>query len=292
MIHDNKDEFSEILERTSGQTGFSLWLLEKDYYITILLDKIHNLSEALIFKGGTCLSKMYYSYYRLSEDLDFSMKLPAGDVTRSVRSNLMKPVKEKIKGFAGDRGMRVEGIEKAGRNLSKQYIFCVEYDSVVVEKPQFIKLEIGSRFNPYLPVLKKKVSHVFLHPFTKEPLFTVGAVNCLTLKELVAEKLRAAATRLEIAPRDFYDISYLIKFGFNFSDSEFLRLLKKKLTEDEFDNDLKKYRVNLGRSDKEIDDMQSRIEAQLLDVLTLEEKKRFNLDDTLKKINTTLKDIK
>ena len=38
MIHDNKDEFLEILERTSGQTGFSLWLLEKDYYITILLD--------------------------------------------------------------------------------------------------------------------------------------------------------------------------------------------------------------------------------------------------------------
>jgi len=38
--------------------------------------------------------------------------------------------------------------------------------------------------------------------------------------------------------------------------------------------------------------MQSRIEAQLLDVLTIEEKKRFNLEGTLKKINETLKDIK
>ena len=78
MIHDNKDEFLNILERTAGQTGFSLWLLEKDYYITILLDGIHSLSDDLIFKGGTCLSKIYYSYYRLSEDLDFSMKLPSG----------------------------------------------------------------------------------------------------------------------------------------------------------------------------------------------------------------------
>ena len=61
---------------------------------------------------------------------------------------------------------------------------------MVVEKPQSIKLEIGLRFNPYLPVSKKKVGHTFLHPFTKEPLFDAGSVNCFALKELVAEKLR------------------------------------------------------------------------------------------------------
>ena len=291
MINDNKDEFLNILERTAGQTGFSLRLLEKDYYITILLDGIHSLSDGLIFKGGTCLSKIYYSYYRLSEDLDFSMKLPAVDVTRTTRSNLMKPVKEKIRGFAKDRGMIVEGIEKAGRNVSKQYIFYIEYGSVVIEKPQSIKLEIGLRFNPYLLVSKKKVKHAFLHPFTKEPLFNVGSVNCFALKELIAEKLRAAATRLTIAPRDFYDLGYLIKDGFNFNDPEFLHLFKKKLAEDEFDTDLKKYRFNLGRSDKEIGDIGARIETELLDVLTLEEKKKFDLPGTLKNINTVLKDI-
>ena len=292
MIHDNKDEFLKILERTAGQTGFSLWLLEKDYYITILLAGIDSLSDSLIFKGGTCLSKIYYSYYRLSEDLDFSMKLPAGDVRRTTRSNLMKPVKDKIREFAKNRGMTIEGIEKAGRNVSKQYIFYMEYGSAVVEKPQSIKLEIGLRFNPYLPISKKKVNHAFLHPFTKEPLFDAGLVNCFALKELVAEKLRAAATRLTIAPRDFYDLGHLIKVGFNFNDPEFLQLFKKKLAEDEFDTDLKKYRFNLGRSDKEICDICSRIETELLDVLTLEEKKKFNLPDTLKNINDTLKDMK
>lgn len=130
-----------------------------------------------------------------------------------------------------------------------------------------------------------------MHPFTKEPLFNAGSVNCFALNELVAEKLRAAATRREIAPRDFYDLGHLIKVGFNLNDSEFLQLLKKKLAEDKFDTDLKKYRVNLGRSDKDIGDMSARIETELLDVLTLEEKKKFNLEDTLKKINATLKDI-
>jgi len=86
-------------------------------------------------------------------------------------------------------------------------------------------------------------------------------------------------------------LGHLIKVGFNFSNPDFLQLFKKKLAEDEFDIDLKKYRFNLGRSDKEIGDMKARIEAELLDVLTLEEKKKFSLAATLKNINATLKDI-
>lgn len=289
MIHDNKEEFLKVLERTSAQTGFSLGLLEKDYYITILLAGINNgLSDSLIFKGGTCLNKIYYSYYRLSEDLDFSMRLPVGEITRTMRSNLMKPVKERIREFANDRGMAVEEIDKSGRNVSKQYIFQIEYGSVVIDKTQTIKLEIGLRFNPFLPVSKKSVTHTFLHPFTKEPLFDGGFVNCFALKELVAEKLRAAATRLTIAPRDFYDLGYILKTGFNFKDPGFWQLFKNKLAEDGFDNDLKKYRYNLGRSDKEINEMSARIEAELLDVLTLAEKKTFNLSSTLKNLNTVL----
>jgi predicted nucleotidyltransferase component of viral defense system len=291
MIHDNKDEFLNILERTAGQTGFSLGLLEKDYYITILLEGIQSLSDELVFKGGTCLSKVYYSYYRLSEDLDFSMRLPAGDITRSMRRDLMKPVKDKLRDLAEERGMTAVGIDKAGRNLSRQYVFLLDYGSVVTEKNQSIKLEIGRRFNPYLPVLKKKVNHTFLHPFTKEPLFDAGRVNCFSLKELVSEKLRAAATRVEIASRDFYDLGHLIKVGFNFSDPDFLQLFRKKLAEDEFETDLVRYRFNLGRSNKEISDMEARIEAELLDVLTLEEKKKFSLAATLKNINAALKDI-
>ncbi len=130
-----------------------------------------------------------------------------------------------------------------------------------------------------------------MQPFTKEPLFDAGSVNCFALKELVSEKLRAAATRLEIALRDFYDLGHLIKAGFNFKDPEFLQLLKKKLAEDEFDTDLKKYRFNLGRSGKEISGMDARIETELLDVLTLEEKKKFNLAAVLKNINAALKDM-
>ena len=138
MLHSDKDEFLKVLERTSAQTGFPLRLLEKDYYITIVLSKINELSKDLVFKGGTCLSKIYYSYYRLSEDMDFTLNLP-GNATRTMRSNAMKPIKESIKSFLKEFGMDIEGLDKAGHRESTQYIFYLDYDSVVLSKKESIK---------------------------------------------------------------------------------------------------------------------------------------------------------
>jgi len=288
MLHSSKDDFLKVLERTSAQTGFPLRLLEKDYYITVVLSKINDLKEDLVFKGGTCLSKVYYTYYRLSEDLDFTLKLPAGKVTRTMRSNAISPIKASIRHFLGNFRMRIENLDKAGHRESTQYTYYLDYDSVVLNKKESIKLEIGLRFNPILPIVTKKVNHKFLHPFTKEPLFDAGNVSCLALKELVAEKLRAAATRKIIAGRDFYDLGYLLKKRFNFKDEEFLLLFKKKLEEDNFSSDLKKYRINLGRTDKEIEEMKERIKDELLPVLTIDEQKAFDMQKVLDRLNNVL----
>ena len=51
--------------------------IEKDYIIGWLLNGISKngyLRENLIFKGGTALRKIFFSDYRLSEDLDFTLK--------------------------------------------------------------------------------------------------------------------------------------------------------------------------------------------------------------------------
>lgn len=291
MLHNDKEEFLKILERTSAQTGFPLRLLEKDYYITIILSKINELNEDLIFKGATCLSKVYYSYYRLSEDLDFTLKLHAKNPTRTTRSNAMKPIKENLKAFLKNFGMSIEGLDKAGHRESTQYIYYLDYDSVVLSKKESIKLEVGLRFNPLIPAVFKRVNHKFLHPFTKEPLFDAGSVNCLALKELVAEKLRAAATREVIAGRDFYDLGYLLKEKFDFKDKELLSLFKKKLEEDGFSSDLEKYKVNIGHSEKEIKEMGSRVKDELFPVLTIDEQKSFDMQETLDELNGIFESI-
>jgi predicted nucleotidyltransferase component of viral defense system len=292
MIHNDKDKFSKLVDRIASQTGFYAPLMEKDYYLTLLLSRINELSEDLIFKGGTCLNKIYYVYYRLSEDLDFSMRLPDYTTTRGNRRKSIQPVKDNIEAFAKQFDMRVEGVENAGRNESKQYIYYFVYDSAMVPTEQTIKFEIGLRFNPIDKTKIQAVQHKFMHPFTGEPLFDGGKINCLSLDEIVSEKLRAAALRLKIAPRDFYDIDFIIRHGFDLVNKNVTTLFKKKIEEDGGDTDLSKYRVNLGRSNDEIKDMKSRIKDELFGVLTVDERKNFNLDEALRRINKAMEKIK
>jgi predicted nucleotidyltransferase component of viral defense system len=292
MIHNDKDKFRDLVDRTASMTGFYAPLMEKDYYLTFILSRVNDFCRDLIFKGGTCLNKIYYSYHRLSEDLDFSMRLPEYTTTRGNRRKCIQLVKDNIEPFAKKLGFRLEGADKAGRNESKQYVYYFVYDPVTAPSQQTIKLEIGLRFNPILKSEVRPVQHKFLHPFTGEPLFDGGKVNCLSLNEIVSEKLRAAALRETIAPRDFYDLDFILRNGFKLGDKEVTGLFKKKIEEDGGDPDLSKYRANLGRSDNEIKDMRSRIENELFDVLTPGERGHFDLDKALKRINKALKGLK
>jgi predicted nucleotidyltransferase component of viral defense system len=285
MLHRNRDDFVRTLNQVAMQTGFLLPLVEKDYYLTVVLSRLHELSPDLIFKGGTCLNKIYYSYYRLSEDLDFTMHLPSDAATRAMRRKCIGPVKERIEAYAARFDMRVDDTDEAGRNESKQYVYHFLYKSAVLPVESKIKVEIGLRFNPVCAPERKRIQHGFLHPFTGQPLFGTQEVLCLALKEIVAEKLRAATTRQTIAPRDFYDIDYIIRNGFEVTEPEVLTLFRRKLEEDNADTDLARYSVNLGRRADEIRDMKRRIKEELYEVLTPGERSRFDLDAALGRIN-------
>ena len=288
MIHEDRSQFTDVINVTANRMGFRASLMEKDYYLTLALSKIHELSDDLVFKGGTCLNKIHYAYYRLSEDLDFSMRLPDHAVSRSVRRKAIEPVKKRIKAFARQFGMRLDGEENAGRNESTQYVYYLVYDPVMLPVEQKIKIEIGLRFSPVLKPELRAVQHKFLHPFTQEPLFDAGKVNCFALNEVVSEKLRAAALRKTIAPRDFYDLDFILRNKFDMAAPGLMELFAKKIEEDGGDPDLKKYRENMGRSAVEIKDMKKRIEVELFDVLAAKERKNFDLDQALDRINKAM----
>ncbi|NQT23418.1 MAG: nucleotidyl transferase AbiEii/AbiGii toxin family protein [Candidatus Omnitrophica bacterium] len=288
MIHENKEEFIKALGRASKKKGFLLPLMEKDYYLTIIMSKVHELSDGLIFKGGTCLNKVYYAYYRLSEDLDFSMKLPQYEATRTERRKCIQPIKDRIEKFVKQFGMKIDDAGNPGRNESKQYVYYLIYQSALRSVEAKIKFEIGLRFSPIDPIEKHQIQHAFLHPFTGEVLFDGGKINCLSLNEIVSEKFRAAALRLKIAPRDFYDLDFILRNNFDLTNKSVVGLIRKKLEEDKADTDLSKYRVNLGRPDTEINDMRSRIKEELFEVLTPKERKNFDLTAALKRINEAM----
>ena len=69
----------EILD-AAATLGLRPQVIEKDYVLGWVLAGIYQhtaLSEAWIFKGGTCLKKCYFETYRFSEDLDFTVTEPS-----------------------------------------------------------------------------------------------------------------------------------------------------------------------------------------------------------------------
>jgi len=291
LLHKDKESFRDLVDRTATRAGFYTPLMEKDYYLTFILSKINELSPDLIFKGGTCLNKIYYSCYRLSEDLDFILRLPEVTATRGARRKAMQTIKNNIEAFSGHLGFRLIGADQAGRNESRQYIYYFEYDAVTIPVKQTIKLEISLRFNPLLAPEARRIKHQYIHPFTGASLFDAGTVNCLALNEIVSEKLRAAALRKDIAPRDFYDLDFILRNKFNPANRQVRDLFRQKLIEDGGDANLKKYLVNMGRTDTEIKDMRSRVKEELFDVLTRVERDKFDLERAFKRINKAMESV-
>jgi predicted nucleotidyltransferase component of viral defense system len=87
--------FREALAFTSQRLGFPERLIEKDYVCTLLLEVLTVAHDGLVFKGGTCLAKVYADFYRMSEDLDFVIPMPV-DASRSKRSVQAESLKDII----------------------------------------------------------------------------------------------------------------------------------------------------------------------------------------------------
>src|SRR3972149_2605129 len=94
-FHQDVGLFREAVRLTQARTGFVARLIEKDYCCSVLLAHLAAAETALVFKGGTCLAKVYAEFYRLSEDLDFVIPTPT-DATRAGRSTRASAMKEAV----------------------------------------------------------------------------------------------------------------------------------------------------------------------------------------------------
>jgi predicted nucleotidyltransferase component of viral defense system len=90
--HEDSQLFRDAVRFTAAQTEFSERLIEKDYYCTLVLADLHEGKTQIVFKGGTCLSKVHADFFRLSEDLDFCVSTSIR-LARSQRSKLMDTFK-------------------------------------------------------------------------------------------------------------------------------------------------------------------------------------------------------
>jgi len=270
--HDADPEvFREALAYSEATTGFTVTLIEKDYYCSLVLQYFFASDTSLVFKGGTCLSKVHADFYRLSEDLDLIISVNV-DSDRSERRAEIEPVKRMLGALPTVvPGMAISEAFR-GHNVSRQYIGYLEYPSAILEKQERIRVEIGVREPLLDPPESKAARTIAVNPFSGLPLLTTFAVRAMALRETYAEKLRAATTRREPAIRDFFDLFYAVKeIGLDIHDSEFLSTAKAKL---EVPGNAP---VDLSEERKR--ELYQQLDAELKPVLRPVDFAKFNLDE-------------
>ena len=75
-LHQDINAFRVLLEQIHERTGYRTDVLEKDYYVVLMLCELAQKQEAGLpayFKGGTALYKALKTTNRFSEDVDLSV---------------------------------------------------------------------------------------------------------------------------------------------------------------------------------------------------------------------------
>jgi len=182
----------------AGQRKLNIIMIEKDYLVTLLLYLIKDV-PGIYFKGGTALNKLYLNHKRLSEDLDFSLTRNIKDVEGDIRKALEGSIFTLV-----SKGKEVEGFTR----------LIVHYKLFHDEGKIFV--DLNQKATILLKPQLKKVEHFYLDHI---PEFSV---HCLHIKELIAEKVRATASRYK--PRDYVDLYEIINNKLPIS----IPLVKKK----------------------------------------------------------------
>ena len=183
----------EELENIARLKKLSLINTEKDYLQDVVLFIIYsNLGKELIFKGGTCLYKIY-KLNRFSEDLDFTLtkKFDITRTTNKIVSDLMLlNIKSKIK-----------EVKEYKNEINIRLLLNGPLYKGNKESQCFIPLNISIKEN----VLLEPDKEVIIPLYKEIPTFEAFAMQ---EKEIAAEKVRAIMTRIK--PRDIYDLWFLM----------------------------------------------------------------------------------
>ena len=273
----------EAIRFTSAETGFIPRLIEKDYFSSVVLEYLAASGAGLTFKGGTCLTKIHGSFYRLSEDLDFSiptaLESSRADRSRSVNS-VRAAVSELPKRLPGFRILD----PLRGANESTQYNVVAGYESLVDGRIEPLSIEVGVREPNLMDIHEGTSKTALLNPINGRALVEEYSVPCLSYPEAMAEKLRAALCRREVAIRDFFDVDYAVRnAGFNTLEPEFLELLRRKLAI-----------PGTGPMDVSLDRMgqlQRQLHAQLRPVLREQDFEQFDLERAVGTVHAVARQI-
>jgi len=251
-LHEDKAAFRVLLSEINRQTGYRMDILEKDYYVTLILHELADKqSQGLkaYFKGGTALYKALRNIRRFSEDVDLSVD--TRECSRSKSDKMLRQATKEYQSLIRDPSQGKT--ERSVVITVYTYTPEMEYDSEDILQ-RFGKLKIeATSFTISEPYETLEIAPIIYESATPEQKrileqnYDVKPFNILTmtLERIFIDKLFAAEAytrtasmshRTFDAAKHIYDLCILVDHPrirtFLQSRDNMEQILKIRMTEE------------------------------------------------------------
>jgi predicted nucleotidyltransferase component of viral defense system len=215
-------------------------LLEKDLYLQGIIAELSEsdyFRKNFVFKGGTCLTKAYFGYYRFSEDLDFTwinQELFEGKSAKQIRKIISKEIDSLIE-IINKISLKFELDFKPDKSNKKYLNFGgsnslttlkINYTTINGGK-SFIKLQVNFLEQLIYPIKKQGIVPIGFsfkerldleYPQYSGMLTKKSNLFVYDLREIASEKIRAVLTRKGFKIRDLIDLYKISNNGIKIID--------------------------------------------------------------------------
>jgi uncharacterized protein len=194
---------SLLSNRLAAQGGMRIPedVLERDYCLAWFLCCLaeSDLKPVLAFKGGTALKRCYFSDYRFSEDLDFTLREPVPfEEIRARLERVYATVQEQS-------GIVVAFDHEDFRAHANSYTFYLRYTGPL-PRGSDVKVDITINELVVFPLEERVILRGY-EEFSDLP--ENRSLFVYSLEEIATEKTVALADAARNEPRDLYDLWHL-----------------------------------------------------------------------------------
>ncbi|WP_337743029.1 nucleotidyl transferase AbiEii/AbiGii toxin family protein [Fusobacterium gonidiaformans] len=251
LLKISSEELELVIQNTSDKLSMSKAIVEKDLWVCMILKylfKDFKYKDAIVFKGGTSLSKVYKLIERFSEDIDLALdwkllgyksKEPYEDRSNTKQLKFNDKLNEDTKIFLRDEFLPVLENDFKDVLRGKDYKFYIdEFDgqTICFDYPknhkdssilQVIRLEIGSLAEP-IPASRRKIQ-----TYIEEVYPEVFDEN---IQVLAVDSLRTFYEKITILHREANRVNgnYPTRYSRHFYDV--YKMLLTDIKEKSFDN--------------------------------------------------------
>ena len=227
-LHESRDTYLELIQATADHVRIPAVHVEKDYWVTRVLKRLHesDYRDAVVFKGGTSLSKAHRLIERFSEDIDLALRRDEG-LSDSRRRRLIRSIEREITQDLQYRPGH-PGESKHGRFRKTAHAFPIRSDAAELgQVSDTLVVEINSFADP-VPSSEMPITtlihdfligagrtdlarHHELDPFSI-PVLSVERTLCEKIMGLVRAGYEAdPASHFRRRIRHFYDLVMIMR---------------------------------------------------------------------------------